>query len=125
MGDKYFTVDDKGNPTTTEAEPADLTTNMVNPAAKPNEIGAPTALGNVKSNLPSVNDADKNAKKMLRANPLQVKTKFADYGNKRDLLKAKAADGLLTKFAGNNAATVSDVLNAGWNLQNNGEAKIL
>ena len=26
-------------------------------------------------------------------------------------------------FAGNNAATVSDVLNAGWNLQNNGEAR--
>ena len=62
VGDKYFTVDDKGNPTTTEVAPADLTTNMVNPAAKPNEIGAPTTLGNVKSNLPSVNDADKNAK---------------------------------------------------------------
>ena len=37
VGNKYFTVDDKGNPTTTEVAPADLTTNMVNPAAAPNE----------------------------------------------------------------------------------------
>ena len=30
---------------------------------------------------------------------------------------------ILQKNAGNNAATVSDVLNAGWNLQNNGKDK--
>ena len=72
VGDKYFTVDEQGNPTTTEVAPADLTTNMVNPAAKPNEIGAPTTLGNVKSNLPSVNDADKNAKD-VDGNPIAGK----------------------------------------------------
>ena len=115
VGDKYFTVDDKGNPTTTEVAPADLTTNMVNPAAKPNEIGAPTTLGNVKSNLPSVNDADKNAKD-VDGNPIAGKdNKSAPIG------AAKAAD--IAKNAGNNAATVSDVLNAGWNLQNNGKDK--
>ena len=115
VGDKYFTVDDKGNPTTTEVAPADLTTNMVNPAAKPNEIGAPTTLGNVKSNLPSVNDADKNAKD-VDGNPIAGKD-----NKSAPIDAAKAAD--IAKNVGNNAATVSDVLNAGWNLQNNGEAR--
>ena len=115
VGDKYFTVDDKGNPTTTEVAPADLTTNMVNPAAKPNEIGAPTTLGNVKSNLPSVNDADKNAKD-VDGNPIAGKD-----NKSAPIDAAKAAD--IAKNAGNNAATVSDVLNAGWNLQNNGKDK--
>ena len=115
VGDKYFTVDDKGNPTTTEVAPADLTTNMVNPAAKPNEIGAPTTLGNVKSNLPSVNDADKNAKD-VDGKPIAGKD-----NKSAPIDAAKAAD--IAKNAGNNAATVSDVLNAGWNLQNNGKDK--
>lgn len=126
VGDKYFTVDDKGNPTTTEVAPADLTTNMVNPAAAPNEIGAPTTLGNVKSNLPSVNDEDKNAKDVA-GNPIAGKdNKSAPITatEAADLLNPKTADGKANpKFAGNNAATVSDVLNTGWNLQNNGEAK--
>ena len=126
VGDKYFTVDDKGNPTATEVKPADLTTNMVNPAAAPNVIGAPTALGNVKSNLPSVNDADKNAKDVA-GNPIAGKdNKSAPITatEAADLLNPKTADGKVNpKFAGNNAATVSDVLNTGWNLQNNGEAK--
>ena len=99
VGDKYFTVDDKGNPTTTEVAPSDLTTNMVNPAAAPNEIGAPTTLGNVKSNLPETKN-----------------------GNNPTLNQAAPTDEDADKVK-NNAATVSDVLNAGWNLQNNGEAK--
>ena len=126
VGDKYFTVDDKGNPTTTEVKPADLTTNMVNPAAAPNVIGSPTTLGNVKSNLPSINDADKNAKDVA-GNPIAGKdNKSAPITatEAADLLNPKTVDGKANpKFAGNNAATVSDVLNAGWNLQNNGEAK--
>ncbi|MBS6022425.1 MAG: hypothetical protein KH895_08855, partial [Haemophilus haemolyticus] len=99
VGDKYFTVDDKGNPTITEVAPADLTTNMVNPAAAPNEIGAPTTLGNVKSNLPETKN-----------------------GNNPTLNQAAPTDEDADKVK-NNAATVSDVLNAGWNLQNNGKAK--
>ena len=130
VGDKYFTVDDKGNPTTTEVKPADLTTNMVNPAAAPNVIGAPTTLGNVKSNLPSINDADKNAKDVA-GNPIAGKdNKSAPMkaAEAADLLKPTIVNGegqtvANPNFRGNNAATVSDVLNAGWNLQNNGEAK--
>ena len=97
VGDKYFTVDKDGNPTTTEVAPENLTTNMVNPAAKQNEIGAPTTLGNVKSNLPETKN-----------------------GNNPTLNQAAPTDADKVK---NNAATVSDVLNAGWNLQNNGEAR--
>ena len=85
-----------------------------------------TALGNVKSNLPSVNDADKNAKDVA-GNPIAGKdNKSAPITatEAADLLNPKTADGKANpKFAGNNAATVSDVLNTGWNLQNNGEAK--
>ena len=99
VGDQYFTIDEKGNPTTTEVKPADLTTNMVNPAAAPNKIGAPMALGNVKSNLPETKN-----------------------GNNPTLNQAAPTDEDADKVK-NNAATVSDVLNAGWNLQNNGEAK--
>ena len=99
VGDQYFTIDEKGNPTTTEVKPADLTTNMVNPAAAPNKIGAPMALGNVKSNLPETKN-----------------------GNNPTLNQAAPTDEDAAKVK-NNAATVSDVLNAGWNLQNNGKAK--
>ena len=99
VGDKYFTVDKDGNPTTTEVAPENLTTNMVNPVAKPNEIGAPTTLGNVKSNLPETKN-----------------------GNNPTLNQAAPTDEDAAKVK-NNAATVSDVLNAGWNLQNNGKDK--
>ncbi|TDN44523.1 ESPR-type extended signal peptide-containing protein [Haemophilus haemolyticus] len=115
VGDEYFTVDKDGNPTATKVDPKDLTTKIVNPAAKPNESGTPTTLGNVKSNLPSVNDADKNAKDVA-GNPIAGKD------NKSAPMTADDAADIVNN-AGNNAATVSDVLNAGWNLQNNGRAK--
>ena len=90
----------------------------------------PASLGNVKNNIPAVNDADKKV-----TNP--DGTEAPNVGdvaniNKAPLTAEKAADLLNPKtkdgkanpnFAGNNAATVSDVLNAGWNLQNNGTAK--
>ena len=63
------------------------------------KIGAPTTLGNVKSNLPETKN-----------------------GNNPTLNQAAPTDEDADKVK-NNAATVSDVLNAGWNLQNNGEAK--
>ena len=90
----------------------------------------PASLGNVKNNIPAVNDADKKV-----TNP--DGTEAPNVGdvaniNKAPLTAEKAADLLNPKtkdgkanpnFAGNNVATVSDVLNAGWNLQNNGTAK--
>ena len=104
VGDKYFTVDDKGNPTTTEVKPADLTTNMVNPAAAPNVIGAPTTLGNVEGNLDGAKTGT-TAPTDSHAAPNTADATKPNYVNTH------------------NAATVGDVLNAGWNLQNNGEAR--
>nr|WP_314738835.1 hypothetical protein [uncultured Haemophilus sp.] len=81
---------------------------------------APTTFANVKSNLPQVNDADQTI-----YNPATNTTTAKQDGNaninKAPLTAAEAAN--IAKTAGNNAATVYDVLNAGWNLQNNGEAR--
>ena len=90
----------------------------------------PASLSNVKNNIPAVNDADKKV-----TNP--DGTDKPDVGNvaninkapltaeeAADLLKPTTKDGQTNpKYIGNNAVTVSDVLNAGWNLQNNGTAK--
>ena len=95
----------------------------------PEGTTAPTTLNNVKNNIPAVNDADKKV-----TNPDGTEKGTAgdvNNINKAPLTATEAADLLKpTKdgkpnpnFAGNNAATVSDVLNAGWNLQNNGEAR--
>ena len=89
----------------------------------------PASLSNVKNNIPAVNDTDKKV-----TNPDgKDKPNAGDVANinKAPLTATEAADLLNpTKdgksnpnFVGNNAATVSDVLNAGWNLQNNGEAR--
>ena len=67
---------------------------------------------NVKSNLPQVNDGAKKAYD-ANGNPIANKNNIA-----APITAADAAD--IVKKAGNNAATASDVLNAGWNLQENG-----
>ena len=85
----------------------------------------PASLGNVKSNLPTVNDADKKAYDVNGA-PIDGKNNTAapiTAADAADLLKPTKDGNPNPNFAGNNAATVSDVLNAGWNLQNNGEAR--
>ena len=84
----------------------------------PDGTTTPTTLSNVKGNLPQVNDKDKTV-----FDPKTGTTKPADDKNttKAPITAAEAAD--IIKNAGNNAATVGDVLNAGWNLQNNGTAK--
>ena len=104
--------------------------NVITSLNGPKGTKSPTTLNNVKNNIPAVNDADKKV-----TNP--DGTEAPNVGdvaniNKAPLTAEKAADLLNPKtkdgkanpnFAGNNAATVSDVLNAGWNLQNNGTAK--
>ena len=129
----------EGKPVTedgTVIEPIDtakdpLKSNMVNPNvantadAPNNQTTTPTQLGNVKSNLPTVNDADKKASD-VDGNPIDGKNNTAapiTAADAADLLKPTKDGKPNPKFAGNNAATVSDVLNAGWNLQNNGEAR--
>ena len=96
----------------------------------PKGTTSPTSLSNVKNNIPAVNDADKKV-----TNPDGTdKPDAGNVGNinkapltaeeAADLLKPTTKDGKPNpNFVGNNAATVSDVLNAGWNLQNNGTAK--
>ena len=125
-------VDKDGNvikPIDTAANP--LKSNLVNPnvanseVAPNNQTTTPTTLNNVKSNLPTVNDADKKAYD-VDGNPIDGKNNTAapiTAADAADLLNPTKDGKPNPKFAGNNAATVSDVLNAGWNLQNNGTAK--
>ena len=106
--------------------PADQVVTSVN---GPNGTKEPTSLKNVKNNIPAVNDTDKK----VTTPDGKDKPNAGDVANisKAPLTATEAADLLNpTKdgkpnpnFVGNNAATVSDVLNAGWNLQNNGEAR--
>ena len=144
VGDNYYVVNEKGQPLQNDGTPVTkydangnplnddgtpvtkvdtaakpLSTNLVNPnAATDKQTTEPTTLKNVKGNLPQVNDKDKTV-----FDPKTGTTKPADDKNttKAPITAAEAAD--IVKNAGNNAATVGDVLNAGWNLQNNGTAK--
>ena len=93
----------------------------------PKGTTSPTSLSNVKNNIPAVNDADKKVTNPDGTDKPDAGTNI----NKAPLTAEEAADLLkpTTKdgkpnpnFVGNNAATVSDVLNAGWNLQGNGSA---
>ena len=124
VGDKFYPVDENGDPITKNADgssadpldPADIITNLINPSAKPDEKGNTTTLGNIKNNLPTVDDANKTAADK-NGKPLVGKD------NKAAPITAEEAANIANSTSGNNAATVSDVLNAGWNLQNNGEAR--
>ncbi|MDO4450110.1 MAG: YadA C-terminal domain-containing protein, partial [Moraxella sp.] len=106
VGDNYYPVGKDGLPDTTATPiPADqLVTNVINPAASSDEIGAPTKLGNIASTLPATYNDD--ALNTAGVAPT----------------KGQALPEL-TPAQLSNAATIGDVLNAGWNLQNNGEAR--
>lgn len=95
---------------------ADIITNLINLAVKPDEKGNTAMLGNIKNNLPTVNYANKTAADK-NGEPLVGKD------NKAAPITAEEAVNITNSTSGNNATTVSDVLNSGWNLQNNGEAR--
>ena len=97
-------------------DPADIITNLINPAAKPDKKGNTATLGNIKNNLPTVDDANKTAAD--KNGEILV-----GKDNKAAPITAEEVANIANSTSGNNAATVSDVLNAGWNLQNNGEAR--
>ena len=152
IGDKYYKVNDQGQPVdgtgapvtkfNKDGKPLDangqevpdvnitdkpLKTSLVNPAPETNKTGttSPTSLSNVKNNIPTVNDEDKTAHKadgtaIGGKNNTEAPITAGDAAN---LLKPIVNGVANPNFVGNNAATVSDVLNAGWNLQNNGTAK--
>ena len=96
----------------------------------PKGTTSPTSLSNVKNNIPAVNDADKKVTnadgtdKPDAGNVANINKAPLTAEEAANLLKPTTKDGKPNpNFVGNNAATVSDVLNAGWNLQNNGTAK--
>ena len=95
-GNKFYDDPVGGN----EVAPASIIASMQNAAGS---TTAPTTLANVASNLKNV---DGNTKE----NPMN--------NSRTDLLTNNPATN-----KGNNAATVKDVLNAGFNVQGNGEAK--
>ena len=95
---------------------ADIITNLINLVVKPDEKGNTAMLGNIKNNLPTVDDANKTAADK-NGEPLVGKD------NKAAPITAEEAANIANSTSGNNAATVSDVLNSGWNLQNNGEVR--
>ena len=107
---------------------ADVTGPVKTTINGPKGSTSPASLSNVKSNIPNVNDGSKTI-----TNPEGTeKTGDVENINKAPLTAEEAAalanpktkDGQANpKYIGNNAATVSDVLNAGWNLQNNGESR--
>ena len=89
---------------------------------------APTTLKNVKNNIPNVNDGSKtitNPDGTEKAGDVENINKAPlTAEDAAKLSNPKTADGAANpNYIGNNAATVSDVLNAGWNLQNNGESR--
>ena len=117
VGDKFYKAGDVVNGKPQENAKAvpngDVIASMNN---GDNNTSKPMQLANVGSNLPTVNDTTKQA-----FDPNSTEPK-AGKDNKSAPITAKEAADIANK-AGNNAATVSDVLNAGWNLQNNGEAR--
>ncbi|QPT38020.1 YadA-like family protein [Neisseria cinerea] len=117
VGDKFYKAGDVVNGKPQENAKAvpngDVIASMSN---GDNNTSKPMQLANVGSNLPTVNDTNKQAFDPNSTTPKAGKD------NKSAPITAKEAADIVNK-AGNNAATVSDVLNAGWNLQNNGEAR--
>ena len=151
VGDKYYKVNNQGQPVDADGNPSTkvndkgqpldakgnvidpvdttkpLKTALVNPTPEADKTSttSPTSLNNVKNNIPTVNDADKKAYD-VNGTPIDGKNNTAapiTAADAADLLKPTKDGKPNPNFAGNNAATVSDVLNAGWNLQNNDEAR--
>ena len=96
----------------------------------PEGTTSPTTLKNVKNNIPNVNDGTQEIIKpdgsVVTKTPDQANINKAPLTAEQaaELANPKTKDGQPNpKYIGNNAATVSDVLNTGWNLQNNGAAK--
>ena len=83
-----------------------------------NNTTTPMALANIANNLPKIDNANATVT-MPDGETLQ---NVPEYLAKAPITAEEAA-AIANGSSGNNAATVSDVLNAGWNLQNNGEAK--
>ncbi|MDO4433193.1 MAG: ESPR-type extended signal peptide-containing protein, partial [Alysiella sp.] len=113
VGDYYYKVDADGKPDMTQrldpAEVKDLVANVINPDTTAGTSGSPTTLGNVKGNLAVIDDAAKTATNIDGTPAAGSNSSFVSPDTVANANK-------------NNAATVGDVLNAGWNLKANGTA---
>ena len=99
---KFYELDDAGNVTSTVVPNADVIASMNDGN---NSVTSPMTLANIKSTLPDTFSTTTNPKN----------------GSPATITTAQTAP-VLTKNQYNHAATLGDVLNAGWNLQANGSA---
>jgi len=100
---KFYELDDAGNVTSTVVPNADVIASMNDGN---NSVTSPMTLANIKSTLPDTFNTTINPKD----------------GTAATITKAQTAPDLTKKNQYNHAATLGDVLNAGWNLQANGSA---
>ncbi|MGX2967841.1 YadA-like family protein [Ursidibacter sp. B-7004-1] len=101
VGDKYYTIGADGKPTTNEVAPENLTTNLINPAAAPNEKGEPVTLGNVASAVPLYDEDKEDGDELTpAAGLLNLGDVYDSQGNPNPIA--------------NNAATVGDLAHLGW-----------
>ncbi|WP_424411484.1 ESPR-type extended signal peptide-containing protein [Pasteurella sp. PK-2025] len=118
---KFYEVNDQGEPDKAkEVQPNEIIASINNPSNDKNTAGKPTTLTNLKGNLNRVNKEGKVTKP--DGSPL-------DPATANDLTKAPTLPDAFNEEHNdykptilNNAATIGDVLNAGWNLQGNGKA---
>jgi hep_Hag family protein len=99
---KFYELDDEGNVTSTVVPNADVIASMNNGS---NSVTSPMTLANIKSTLPDTFNTTINPKD----------------GTVATITTAQTAP-RLEEYQYNHAATLGDVLNAGWNLQANGSA---
>ena len=99
---KFYELDDKGNVTSTVVPNGDVIASMNDGS---NSVTSPMTLANIKSTLPDTFNTTINPKD----------------GTAATITTAQTAP-RLTEKQYNHAATLGDVLNAGWNLQSNGNA---
>ena len=99
---KFYELDDAGNITSTVVPNADVIASMNDGN---NSVTSPMTLANIKSTLPDTFNTTTNPKD----------------GSAATITTTQAAP-VLTPSQYNYAATLGDVLNAGWNLQANGSA---
>ena len=99
---KFYELDDKGNVTSTVVPNGDVIASMNDGS---NSVTSPMTLANIKSTLPDTFSTTTNPKD----------------GSAATITTTQAAP-VLTPSQYNYAATLGDVLNAGWNLQANGSA---
>ncbi|VEI58400.1 autotransporter adhesin [Pasteurella multocida] len=117
---KFYVAKEDGTPDKTqEVQAMDLIASMNNPADSKIKASMPTTLTNLKGNLNRVNK-DGNVTDPAGQNVANAENTLTKAPALPDAFNENHNDYKPTVL--NNAATIGDVLNAGWNLQGNGKA---